>query len=507
MEVPQETGAYCFLFDADNPDMSNYAYSYNRSFFNVILNMEDMSVESYILIGDMFYRNLCENISEIEFDSKNKAKKVKYEYDKGLYIALLWDFAESITRTWSTVDIDYFPIYIHKRSVYCIVLSNFPNNQKHLMDDRLQNIDGYIGGIQIDLGNPLHYHMFVENLLCMYNMSGEILYYEKTYGDSLENYPEWADELGFKKIVDSDMDNFDKTEIIPSSDKLSERGKITDIILRKKRIKNHGKIVANELLKSKIDVFHGSFKFVSNNETILEEIVIPREKLVNYVLNLDHPVGRNKAILFKELLGIGAKEWRYLAAQIINGISNGKVHEIRKSEYGIQYHVDIPIVGLNNQHRTVRTAWIIINNDPPRLTSAFIPSKNDQLNDNGERSVILDTNLQGNKRWEELVRLAKKAGEEAANQIIPTPMFLRNYPTPVLEGKLGGAFVILEKTDDEFVNWLKQQDIRTYTSNRQQSFHIYVKTQSVERAEVYAKTFAKVLRLNGIDCRVETYLS
>jgi hypothetical protein len=84
-----------------------------------------------------------------------------------------------------------------------------------------------------------------------------------------------------------------------------------------------------------------NFKIETNFE--IDEIDIPKEKLVNYALNFDHPTGKDKALLFYKLLNITKKDWKFLAAQIYQGLSHAKFNKVRIGKHGCQFHTTQPV--------------------------------------------------------------------------------------------------------------------------------------------------------------------
>lgn len=97
------------------------------------------------------------------------------------------------------------------------------------------------------------------------------------------------------------------------------------------------------------------------------------EKLRDYSLNLDHPRGKNKAIVFRSALGFTINDAERLRSIILDAMLTLEAVEKSPNEYGRRFVVDIPMIGLRGAV-VVRSAWIIRNaEDFPRLTSCYIP--------------------------------------------------------------------------------------------------------------------------------------
>src|ERR671925_90361 len=101
--------------------------------------------------------------------------------------------------------------------------------------------------------------------------------------------------------------------------------------------------------------------------------VVDREKLLDYVLSPDHEHGRHKARVFLSALGIDRDNWAYLREQIVTGMVDAEVSEVRTGRYGLRYSVPILIEGLNGQTHEVITGWIVEQEGAaPRLTTAYV---------------------------------------------------------------------------------------------------------------------------------------
>jgi hypothetical protein len=100
---------------------------------------------------------------------------------------------------------------------------------------------------------------------------------------------------------------------------------------------------------------------------------VPEDKLRGYALNPNHPTGRHKARVFASALGIGATEWVFLRDQILDRVAGSPVMAIRpRAPYGLEYEVRIEIDGLNGETHSVITGWLLSNDDPPRLLTAYV---------------------------------------------------------------------------------------------------------------------------------------
>ena len=100
---------------------------------------------------------------------------------------------------------------------------------------------------------------------------------------------------------------------------------------------------------------------------------VPDAKLSDYALNEDHPVGGDKAKVFKAALGFTREDAGELKQQILSRLPYFPAKLGKKDEYGQRYTVDMPIIGKNGKIRTVRTGWIIKPGESsPSLTTAYV---------------------------------------------------------------------------------------------------------------------------------------
>ena len=104
-----------------------------------------------------------------------------------------------------------------------------------------------------------------------------------------------------------------------------------------------------------------------------ESAEIPEDRLHDYALDPDHPRGRHKARVFSSLLGIGSADWTYLRDQILERLTESPVTAVRpKAPYGIEYEVRIMIEGLNGETHPIITGWLVAEERPPRLLTAYV---------------------------------------------------------------------------------------------------------------------------------------
>lgn len=113
-----------------------------------------------------------------------------------------------------------------------------------------------------------------------------------------------------------------------------------------------------------------------------KQAYIAIEKLSEYCLNPFHPVGKDKAMMFKSVLNLTEKDADFLNGEILDGLVRNEAVSGLQDQYGrrftvdIQYGrrftVDIKIRNLDKE-AMIRTAWIIKKSENfPRLITCYI---------------------------------------------------------------------------------------------------------------------------------------
>ena len=105
-----------------------------------------------------------------------------------------------------------------------------------------------------------------------------------------------------------------------------------------------------------------------------QKAYIDIRKLRDYCLNDMHPRGKNKAKVFKLVLGIDSLHAEELKKSILKAIVDNECKENEKDFYGKRYTVDF-IFRIFEKEAKIRTSWIIRKGeDFPRLTSCYVRS-------------------------------------------------------------------------------------------------------------------------------------
>lgn len=95
------------------------------------------------------------------------------------------------------------------------------------------------------------------------------------------------------------------------------------------------------------------------------------------MLNPDHPLGRNKARVFKSMLGIERKHAVAFAEIIKNTLGRAVATKNEESTYGSKWETHHEIIGLSGQPAIVSVAWLFKVEEPeiPVLVTCYIDTK------------------------------------------------------------------------------------------------------------------------------------
>ena len=100
--------------------------------------------------------------------------------------------------------------------------------------------------------------------------------------------------------------------------------------------------------------------------------IIQLEKIKDYCLNPEHPVGKHKAIVFKRKLGITSADSIELMNLLIDTVKNNDAIESFSDKFGKRFYIDLDIERLN-YNATVRSIWIVRSDeDFPRFISCYV---------------------------------------------------------------------------------------------------------------------------------------
>lgn len=100
--------------------------------------------------------------------------------------------------------------------------------------------------------------------------------------------------------------------------------------------------------------------------------LVDSAKLSGYVLNPDHPVGRNKAGVFRATLGVTHDDGDLLTAALLSAAADEDAVLERSDAYGAHYSLEF-VIDIRSRVATIQSLWIVRKDeDFPRFASAFV---------------------------------------------------------------------------------------------------------------------------------------
>jgi len=103
----------------------------------------------------------------------------------------------------------------------------------------------------------------------------------------------------------------------------------------------------------------------------MERALIDPSKIRDYLLDLDHPIGRSKAALFLSL-GYTRVHWTRLAHDLVWHAREYGAYEVQPNAYGLKYMVSGILRGPLGRSALLESVWIILDGeDFPRLVTAY----------------------------------------------------------------------------------------------------------------------------------------
>ena len=98
--------------------------------------------------------------------------------------------------------------------------------------------------------------------------------------------------------------------------------------------------------------------------------VVEDTKVRDYLLNLGHPDGGSKAVWFHSL-GYNRDECHYLSADLLAIARDCTDFDTETSRFGVKYKAVGPVGRPDHRPGLVLTVWIVDDDDPPRLVTAY----------------------------------------------------------------------------------------------------------------------------------------
>jgi hypothetical protein len=432
-------------------------------------------------------------------------------HDMALFRLLLWDMSEALSEGRGSPDSRAILDVLRMQREECLALSDMPDPVREGCDAALKGYPGYIGSCPIDQGNPIQRRAFYDGLMHLAFISDGAVIQQRT----IEGDEDWELE-GARNFKPNGLKWVDHSYGQPSEpfrlerSSLSTRGALSvDRLRRKTQTRVEGRLFRALCEASWTDHAGQTYRF-STAETAKDilQAVLPDGKFTDYLFNREHKEGGAKASFILDELGFEPDDWRYLAAQFYDGLLLSEPRDLIiqrwKDGYGARFNVYVDVRSRAGKRGTMCTGWMLEPQKLPRLVTAFPDHCEDGVVRPPTPPVLVPDQAEGDSWWANLFLLADEHGRAAHNATLPTPMLLEDYGI-IAEGKCGSACVWIADTRRGFARWL----IRTGRGDRGYkggaAIYCNLPSQSMERARAYADAFARVLALNGVPSRVETY--
>jgi Domain of unknown function (DUF6883) len=513
------TSAIVFAFDAVAEGVSSwYGCDFDSAFLSALSAIDpEGKTRSSVLRGDAIVAELAAKITAVS--GKDRTSGYTQSYDMEVYRTVIWDLTDALSDQWHTVSLETFPAIIGQRRLYCISMPTFLTELRDQMDNLLRTNSGYVGAFEVDLGNQIQRRIFIDGLIAdAVIVEGQVIM-ELTWDGHQETLFEDAAMFrpkGRRDVHYGTLNDLQPVISLPAEP--SARGLISlQRYSGKRTFSLQERVTSAFVYRKHSGKVQTPYEFsVADNPSNPLEAELPEAKFVNYLLDDTHPKGGSKAKFFADALGIERKDWRYLAAQLHDGLARAELVEVGvkgwQEGFGLNFNAIIPVKGLNGRTIDILTNWIMEPGRQPRLSTA-IPANGrhaTELN-NAKPSIVsgqppvVSVDLQGNQRWEAIFQLASDAGCAAAVAAVPTPMRVHGFGIE-MEGLCGLAWVRVKDARRGFAKWAIANKHAYHHHQSGAEIFAQVASQSVDRAKAYATAFATVLRHNGIECEVGSRL-
>ena len=102
-----------------------------------------------------------------------------------------------------------------------------------------------------------------------------------------------------------------------------------------------------------------------------DHAILDDAKVRDYLLSLEHPIGRFKAAFFSSL-GYTRDQWQRLQQDLLQLGQSGTAEQGQKSTFGQKYEVRGILEGPSGGGADIVTVWIVLDGEEfPRFVTAF----------------------------------------------------------------------------------------------------------------------------------------
>lgn len=103
----------------------------------------------------------------------------------------------------------------------------------------------------------------------------------------------------------------------------------------------------------------------------IEEAYVPESKLSGYLLDVDHPSGRSKALLLS-ILGFRNDQPEILRRALLQHAADNAVSSVQLTPFGTKYLIEGRIAGPTGIAAAIRSVWFVETGERgPRFVTAY----------------------------------------------------------------------------------------------------------------------------------------
>ena len=84
-----------------------------------------------------------------------------------------------------------------------------------------------------------------------------------------------------------------------------------------------------------------------------------QDKLQGYLLNHEHPRGKEKAHVINQVLGYNVENWETFQKKLLTEVQKSPVTKTASTQFGERYTVPVILYGRNDRFLRLNTVWQI----------------------------------------------------------------------------------------------------------------------------------------------------
>jgi hypothetical protein len=100
------------------------------------------------------------------------------------------------------------------------------------------------------------------------------------------------------------------------------------------------------------------------------QAIVEEKKLIDYLLNNEHPIGKGKAKFFGQH-GFSKEQASRMVKALCHHAKNNPVINVEENQFGKKYSVACNIQTPDERDPCILSVWIVEGGKPPRLVTAY----------------------------------------------------------------------------------------------------------------------------------------